>query len=487
VKHPNLRRMTFAASAALILGGLGSVPLTAAASPPAGGHTLAPSTRFFVPSPAQGSLQQVAQLVKGRDLKDANLLLDMEATPQAVWLDGETAAEDAEGAAGAQQADFQVGQQVRQALFEAGLENAVPILVAYNIPGRDCSEYSAGGAPSDTAYDQWISAFAQALGWGKAVVILEPDALANLPTDCSAAYQTANPGITDATREADVADAVNALEADPNVSVYLDGGHSAWQNVGNIAQPLVAAGVAKAQGFFLDVSNYQFAQNNVQYGTWVSDCIAMGAGSLTYDYSDNCPNQYWNGGPSGTEIATLLGAWTGVALSPYGVWSDASTTADLNTSGINARYAGVDGTTHFVIDTSRNGLGPNDMATYGVAPYDQSAATVGTLAAGNWCNPPGAGTGILPTANTSGVSPLLDAYLWVKTPGQSDGQCDAAGGVRAWDYTAYTQPGWPTSSSAQALFDPLWGQDDPAAGAWFAPQALQLARNANPPLTFPIP
>ena len=52
---------------------------------------------------------------------------------------------------------------------------------------------------------------------------------------------------------------------------------------------------------------------------------------------------------------------------------------------------------------------------------------ISALQAGNWCNPPGSGTGILPTANTSSVSPLLDAYLWVKTPGQSDGQCDAAG------------------------------------------------------------
>jgi endoglucanase len=77
---------------------------------------------------------------------------------------------------------------------------------------------------------------------------------------------------------------------------------------------------------------------------------------------------------------------------------------------------------------------------------------------------------------------LLDAYLWVKTPGQSDGQCDAAGGVRAWDYTIYTQPGWPTTTSAESLFDPLWGLNDPAAGAWFPQHALQLAQNANPPL-----
>jgi endoglucanase len=78
-----------------------------------------------------------------------------------------------------------------------------------------------------------------------------------------------------------------------------------------------------------------------------------------------------------------------------------------------------------------------------------------------------------------GVS-LLDAYLWVKVPGESDGQCDAAGGVRAWDYTAYTQPGWPATGPDQQLFDPLWGLDDPAAGGWFPQQALQLAQDANP-------
>jgi endoglucanase len=497
VRHLNrhvVQRATFIAGIAVVVGALGAAQVVASGAPPTG-RALSPNTRFYVPPPAQGSLQQEFQLLRSGNFKDAALIADMEAVPQAVWLDGETAAEDAlPGNLGSLEADFQVQQEVQQTLFAASLEHAVPVLVAYNIPGRDCSEYSAGGAPSDAAYGAWINALARGLGWGKAVIILEPDALANLPTDCSAAYQAANPTITDATREADIANAVTALEQDPNASVYLDAGHSAWQNVGNIAQPLVAAGVQNAQGFFLDVSNYQYASNNVYYGTWVSDCIAMGAGSLTYDYSDNCPNQYWNGGPSGTEIATLLGAWTGVALSPYGVWSDTSTTADLNTSGIDARYAGIDGTTHFVIDTSRDGLGPNNMSLYSGAPYDQDAGVIGTLQAGNWCNPPGSGTGIFPTANTSSVSPLLDAYLWVKIPGQSDGQCDAAGGVRTWSDTEYTPPiaGWPASTAGTfQTFDPLWSLQtgtvftDPAAGAWFPQQALELAQNANPALTFP--
>ena len=90
---------------------------------------------------------------------------------------------------------------------------------------------------------------------------------------------------------------------------------------------------------------------------------------------------------------------------------------------------------------------------------------------------------------------LLDAYLWIKTPGQSDGQCDAGGGVRSWDDAAYTPPipGWPSSSSATfQTFDPLWSLQtdsvftDPPAGTWFSQQALMLAQNASPALT-PLP
>jgi endoglucanase len=70
----------------------------------------------------------------------------------------------------------------------------------------------------------------------------------------------------------------------------------------------------------------------------------------------------------------------------------------------------------------------------------------------------------------------------VKTPGQSDGTCDAAGGARAWDYTDYSQAQWPTDAADQAVFDPLWGLDDPIAGSWFPQQAIDLAQRANPSL-----
>ncbi len=528
-----LTTLVMSAAALTLAPGLAS----AAAQAPAD-HALVPDTRFYVPPPAQGSVQQILQLVKSGQLKNAGLITAMESVPSAVWLDGETSAQAAEpGNLGWEQADADVARQVRLTLAAARLQNAVPIFVAYNIPGRDCSEYSSGGAPTDAAYDAWIDAISNALGNAKAVVLEEPDALANLPGYCGSGYAAEFPGITNTTRIDDIRYAEATMEKDPDISLYLDAGNSAWQNVGGMAETLAAADIQQTQGFFLNVSNYQYDTNSDYYGTWVSECIAYATVNEAQTPADalaavatftetstptgafgppasppttppgGCASQYWNGGAPGTDIASLAGPYIGVPLSPSGVWSETTTTPDLNTSGIDASYANALGTavptTHFIVDTSRNGLGPDSMQAYAGAPDDQPASVIGSLASGDWCNPPSAGLGIKPTTATGvslssldsylpGSPPLLDAYLWIKTPGQSDGQCDAAGGVRSWDDAAYTPPisGWPSSSSsAFQTFDPLWSLQtdsvftDPAAGAWFPQQALTLAQNANPALT----
>jgi endoglucanase len=66
-----------------------------------------------------------------------------------------------------------------------------------------------------------------------------------------------------------------------------------------------------------------------------------------------------------------------------------------------------------VIDTSRNGNGP-------YTGPDQP----------QWCNPPGRALGIAPKLNPG--PPGVDAYLWIKDPGASDGQCN--GGPAAGQY-----------------------------------------------------
>jgi endoglucanase len=458
-----------------------STPVVAAAVTPASksvpSKTLSPHAKFSVRVPDQDAVKQIASELKQRDLPDALKLGAMAATPQAAWFTSGT--------------PQQVQSDVNKTMCQADLTRTVPVLVAYNIPFRDCAQYSAGGALDTASYEAWIDGFAAGVGKRQAVVVLEPDSLGIIPwsgdwcqptvTD-SAGNTSHAPGADPLTRYAQLNYAVDKLAAAaPNALVYLDGTHSGWLNVGDASTRLASAGVARAEGFFLNISNYQITGNLAQYGTWISECLAYGTSVAPGDFG-SCPNQYWNGGPLPSLIAQINGEWNGTALDGNGAWSDSSTTVALNTSGINLRYANMLGTTtptaRFIIDTSRNGHGPLNGASYAAAPYDQPANVQASLTSGNWCNPPGAGLGLRPTANT-GVA-LLDAYLWVKIPGESDGSCDIAGGARAWDYTQYNP--WALTGDAQNHFDPLWGMVDPAAGLWFPQQALQLAQNAVPPL-----
>ncbi len=446
------------AAAVAVLAGLAAAPANAAPSGGTTGHALAPTTRFALHQPSNGALTQVASLIRQHKLHDAALVAGELATPQADWFTSGTPAD--------------VRKQVARTVTIANALGRTPVLVAYYVPGRDCSQYSSGGAPSDADYRAWIDGFVSGVGRGKAVVIVEPDGLANLPSDCASAYPGQDVAALTASRFADIKYAADTLEARaPNASIYLDAGNSAWQNVGEITRRLLLADVNTVNGFALNVSNYQYTVNSDDYGTWVAQCLLYSTSISPGAYND-CPNQYWNGGPSNN--------WTGVALDRYAPWSATALDDPTHYVGaINERFAGMlNGavpTAHFIVDTSRNGRGPNDMSAYAAAPYNQPASVITALQNGNWCNPPGSGNGTKPTANTAVA--LADAYLWVKNPGESDGQCNVAGGARAWDYTQYNPWNW--DAAAQQANDPLWGIADPAAGAWFPQQALELARNAQ--------
>jgi endoglucanase len=412
--------------------------------------TLSANARFFVPVPPNGAVQQVESLLQQRQLKNALLITAMETVPQAVWLTSGTPS--------------QVSASLRSTLRQAHVERAVPVLVLYNIPGRDCGSYSAGGAQNTADYESWIDAIAAAIGDQKAMIVLEPDALADLPSDCG--YDPTQVNIPQATadRYTQISYAVTKLETGSQTLVYLDAGNSHWQAVPVMAARLAQAGIQQAQGFFTNVSNYNPNNYESKYDTWVSECIAFANnpdnGGWRLGHYSYCASQYYS--PLGPVDPNNIATW---------VYTDQWFQQNMGTA---------QPTTHFLIDTSRNGQGRLDASTYAAAPYNQPGPVIQTLSNGSWCNPPARGLGLHPTVNT-GVS-LLDAYLWVKTPGESDGACDEAGGVRAWDYANYTQSGWPTDAAGQAIFDPLWGLDDPIAGAWFPQQALDLAQRANPQL-----
>jgi endoglucanase len=224
-----------------------------------------------------------------------------------------------------------IRREVDRTVTQMAGAGALPLLVAYNIPQRDCGLYSAGGAGSAEAYRGWVDEFARGIGNRPAVVVLEPDALAGM--DCLSTEKQEE-------RLALLRYAVEQFQG-RGTHVYIDAGHARWHAPDEIARRLRTAGIDRAAGFSLNVSNFHPTLENVAYGS---------------------------------EIAQRAGG------------------------------------ARFVIDTSRNGLG--------------------VRSAEEWCNPTGQGLGNNPTAQTG--HDLVDAFLWIKRPGESDGECNGGPAAGHW-------------------------------------------------------
>ncbi len=165
-------------------------------------------------------------------------------TPTAYWMDHlSTPAVDAKYIATAQAA------------------GTMPILALYGIPNRDCGSFAAGGFGSAGAYRGWIDGVAAAIGTGPAAVILEPDALAM--ADCLSGDQRQE-------RFDLIRYAVDTLTRNPATAVYIDGGHSRWVSVEEMAARLNQVGVDKARGFSLNTANFFTTEEEIGYGEAIS-------------------------------------------------------------------------------------------------------------------------------------------------------------------------------------------------------------------------
>lgn len=293
-----------------VAGVIASVQIAGAVSPNAAGDVLA-RVRLFV-NPSSPAARQAAAWKSARPADAAKMRYIAE-QPVAAWFGNWTA---------------NVRDAVNAVVSRASSENAVPVLVAYDIPHRDCGGYSAGGASDIDAYAGWIRDFARGLSGRHAVVVLEPDAVAQ--SSCLAPAARGD-------RYAMLRGAVTTLEQ-AGAFVYLDAGNAHWVSPSDMASRLRAAGIDQADGFSLNVSNFISTAENVAYGN---------------------------------ELSRRLGG------------------------------------KHYVIDTGRNGAG-------GTADHQ-------------WCNPAGQSLGVAPTTHTGMGN--VDALLWIKQPGESDGTCN--GGPKA--------------------------------------------------------
>ncbi|SLK12416.1 glycoside hydrolase family 6 protein [Novosphingobium mathurense] len=371
--------------------------------------------RLFVDP--KSTTARIAERLAGQARRDA---LAMAGIPSASWFTDGT--------------PERVERKVRALVDRAVARREVPVLVAYNIPYRDCALYSAGGAKDGAAYRAWIRGFAKGIGDREAIVILEPDGLGVIPWHRTLSEELENcrpEGLDE--RAADtrfelLRDAVLTLSELPNVGLYLDGTGSGWLTPAEAASRLIRADVARADGFFLNVSNYESDARLVPYARWVSDCIALvNRGGLE-------PRQC----PAHDKGVDEAGFGASVAR------TDAAYNQLFGQLGV-ARDPGVQ--KRAVIDSSRNGRG-------GWSPPTGKYADAEV-----WCNPPGRGLGRRPTLESEEA--YVDAYLWIKIPGESDGQCHRGHGGPA---------------------DPERGVIAPPAGSWFAAQARELVENADPPL-----
>jgi endoglucanase len=272
-------------------------------------------------NPDGNAAKQVAAYRKDGDDKSAELIKKIADQPVGEWIGPDNPGAEAKG--------------YTEAAAKADRD---ALLVLYNIPHRDCGQFSKGGAADGNAYRAWVDQVATGIGDRRATVILEPDAVLHLVDSCT-------PQEFHEERFDLLKGAVERLKQQPNTKVYLDAGNAGWSQPDALFDPLQRAGIDKADGFAVNVSNFYPTAASKEFGQKLSAKV---------------------------------------------------------------------GGKHFVIDTSRNGNG----AYTGGDPKE------------NWCNPPGRALGEAPTTDTG--DPLVDAYLWVKRPGESDGDC--RGGPKAGEW-----------------------------------------------------
>lgn len=380
----------------------------------------------------------------------------------AVWMDRIGAIAPTDGSYG-----------LRDHLDAALAQNANVIkVVVYDLPNRDCHALASNGELKQSAEGsaryrtEYVDVIAGIFSDPKyaslrIIAVIEPDSLPNLVTNLSTpACQEA----TDPTHGyvANTRYTLSKLYPITNVYSYVDIGHSGWlgwtDNFGK-AVTLIGNAIKGATGGVNSIAG--FISNTSGYTP------------LYEPFLDSLANgSFGTGGGTQTRQAKFY-EWN-----PH--FSEVSFVQAWRTAMI---AAGFPSTIGMLVDTSRNGWGgpnrPTAASTSTVLDTFVDQSRLDRRAhRGNWCNQPG-GVGERPqTAPVAGI----DAYVWVKPPGESDGaaskelsfdpQDPAKGFDRNCDPTYTNAAGTTTGAMANA----------PVAGRWFKEGFQVLINNAYPPL-----
>jgi cellulose 1,4-beta-cellobiosidase len=383
--------------------------------------------------------------------------------PTGVWLDRIAAINGANGKMG-------LRAHLDEALRQKGSDELVVQLVIYNLPGRDCSALASNGELGPTEIGryktEYIDPIAAILADPKyrslrIVTAIEIDSLPNLVTN-TGSRPTATPQCdvmkANGNYQRGVGYALNKLGDVPNVYNYIDAGHHGWIGWDDNFAPSAAlmkeaattegATVNDVHGFITNTANFSaLKENNFS----ITDTVG-GKSVRESKWVD------WN---RYTDELSFAQAFRNQAV----------------TAGFRAGVG-------MLIDTSRNGWGGSARptgpgATTNVDTYVEGGRYDRRFHVGNWCNQSGAGLGERPQANPATG---IDAYVWMKPPGESDGASkeipndEGKGFDRMCDPT-YTGNPRNNYNMSGAL------PDAPLSGHWFSAQFRQLMQNAYPPLS----
>jgi len=381
----------------------------------------------------------------------------------AIWMDhiGAIAGDSTHLSLQAQlnNAETQAASSSKPVLFE---------VVIYDLPGRDCAALASNGeipatAAGLTEYEsQYIDPIAALLGNSaysnlRISAIIEPDSLPNVVTNQSvAACATATPYY-----ESGIEYALNKLHPISNLYTYLDIGHSGWlgwpsnltpaaQLYAKVAQA-TTAGFASVDGFISDTANY------------------------TPTDEPYLPNSTLQVGGSPLDSVNFY---------QYNPYFDEHTFDEAMHAALVS--AGFPSTVGMLIDTSRDGWGGSARPTaLNTSPTTATAYVAANKIdqrpfRGDWCNVQGAGIGARPTAQPYGASDPIIAFVWIKPPGESDG--DYPTSTHAHGDPHCDPNGTQTDGNGNTYpTDAIPGYDVPA-GQWFAAEFQQLVANAYPSL-----
>jgi cellulose 1,4-beta-cellobiosidase len=387
--------------------------------------------------------------------------------PTAVWLDRIAAIT---GTSTSRGLAAHLDEAVRQ--DAANGSNALVFqVVIYNLPGRDCSALASNGELPATALDRYKTEYIDAIAAVMArpayanlriVAVIEIDSLPNLVTNVSprpTAVAACDTMKSNGNYVKGVGYALNKLGDVPNVYNYIDAGHHGWLGWDDNFQATIdmTCQAARAEGA-TPTDVWGFITNTANYSALREPFFTA------------------NTVVGGKPLREVAGGWVdwNRYVDELGYAQDFRTKADATCFDSNIGM---------LIDTSRNGWGGSARPTAASTSTDpitfmNQSRIDRRIHLGNWCNQSGAGLGERPrSAPATGI----DAYVWVKPPGESDG---ASSEIPNDEGKGFDRMCDPTYEGNPRNNNNMSGALDgaPLSGHWFSAQFQELMRNAYPPL-----